>query len=291
MSAETVTTTAPITETIVVPAVPAPSAVDAQLDESPRPDVDPNTTIFIGNLTGDCSEDDLKQVFGLDVDVEIPSNKTGKFYKQRYAFVKFPVKIDFDAVKEKYDKTVVKDRAIYIRQALTREQRDQQKQQKRGGLNARGTSSRRGKKFVRGQAVPAPPQREKVPLDQMQRSFDTLYVNNIPYYATKEEIAEFFGTKAELIVLPMRRMRDTVSNRYFYSKSMNRGIAFVAFEGMSEGDDAITRKMEEFQSKTLKDREITVDVAATKPESDDQLGAAAADTAGNLSISNASHPH
>ncbi|AGO11195.1 AaceriACL071Cp [[Ashbya] aceris (nom. inval.)] len=231
-----------------------------------KPDVDPDTTIFIGNLAGDCSEEDLKQVFGAHVEVEIPSNKTGKFYKQRYAFVKFPAKIDFEEVKEKYDKTVVRERSIYVRQALTKEQRDQHKQLQRGSrLAARG--ARRGKKFVRGQAVPAPPQREKVPLDQLERSSDTLYVNNIPYYATKEEIAEFFGTKPELIVLPMRRMRDTVSNRFFYSKSMNRGIAFVTFEDVA--GDAIVQKMEQFQGKVLKDREITVDVAATKPESYD----------------------
>ncbi|AMD21015.1 HEL266Cp [Eremothecium sinecaudum] len=257
-------------ETLVAPTLSSSTNLSLNA-EPPKPDVNPETTIFIGNLASDCSEQDLMQVFGKDVEVEIPSNKTGKFYKQRYAFVKFADKIDFEAIKEKYDNTVVKDRGICVKQALTKEQRDQHKQmqqQKRMAANGKGSTARKGKKFPRGQAVPAPPQRENIPLEQMQRSSDTLYVNNIPYYSTKEELAEFFGTTPELIVLPMRRMRDTLSNRFFYSKSMNRGIAFITFDNLT-GEDAIVKKMELFQGKVLKDREITVDVAATKPETDE----------------------
>ncbi|SCW01867.1 LAFE_0E09032g1_1 [Lachancea fermentati] len=225
--------------------------------------VDPETTIFIGNVARDCTEEDLKNVFSEEVEVEIPSAKSGRFFKQRYAFVKFPSKIDFEAIKEKYDKTVVKERGIYIRRAQTEEQRDEKRK-------ARAEKLKKGsdKGFAR-RAIPAPPrklEKVKVPLDSMERSTDTLYVNNVPYYATKEQLAEFFGTKPDLIVLPLRRMRDTKTKRFFYSKRMNRGIAFVTFENCED----IAKKVEEFQGKTLNDRELAVDVAALKPEHEEE---------------------
>lgn len=272
--------------------------------EAPKAIVDPETTVFIGNISRDCTEEDLNDVFSGEfgsVEVEIPSTKSkkGKLFKQRYAFVKFPSKIDFEAIKAKYDKTVIKERGIYIRRALTEEERDANRkaraekkkerllqnaelkkvakkvakdktgeetsvEAKAESENTDATKDGNGdKKFTRSKAVPAPPRREKVPLESMQRSTDTLYVNNVPYFATKEELAEFFGTKPELVVLPLRRMKDVKTKRVFYSKSMNRGIAFVTFENLSEG---ISQKAEQYNGKTLKDRELTVDIAATKPE-------------------------
>ncbi|SCU90415.1 LAMI_0E01970g1_1 [Lachancea mirantina] len=228
----------------------------------PRTVVDPETTIFIGNVARDCTEEDLKSVFGDEVEVEIPSTKSGRFFKQRYAFVKYPSKIDFDAIREKHDRTVVKERGIYIRRAQTQEERDakrtaraSQQQQKKGETAHR----------VARKSVPAPPQkpeRTKAPLETMERSKDTLYVNNVPYHATKEQIAEFFSTQPELVVLPLRRMRDVKTKKFFFSKKMNRGIAFVTFENCTD----IAAKVDEFKGKKFNDRELAVDVAALKPD-------------------------
>lgn len=224
--------------------------------------VDPETTIFIGNLSRDCTESDIKNIFGDDVEVEIPSRKTKRVFKQRYAFVKFSTKIDFDLIKSKYDKTVIKERGIYIRKALTEEERNAKINERQAAKkNASNTKSTK-RKFVRGKAISIPSVREKIPLDEMKRSKDTLYVNNVSYHATKDEVAEFFGTKSELIVLPMRRMKDVKSGRIFYSKSMNRGIAFVTFAEITE---SIEKKVKDFQGKRFKERDITVDIAATKP--------------------------
>lgn len=229
--------------------------------------VDPETTIFVGNVSKDCTEEDLKDVFSGEfgsVEVEIPAAKTrnGHTFYNRYAFVKFPQKIDVEAIKGKYDKQVVKERGIYIRKALTQEERDAERQERIRNRRA----GRGGAKFAnnRGAAVPAPPKKDKTPLEEMERSKDTLYVNNIPYYATKEQLAEFFGTKPELVVLPMRRMRDTNTKRVFFSKKMNRGIAFITYDTFAEGED-INKKVESFQGKTLQDRPIVVDVAAVRP--------------------------
>ncbi|QLL30365.1 hypothetical protein HG536_0A01820 [Torulaspora globosa] len=231
--------------------------------------VDPETTIFVGNVARDCSEEDLKKVFEGEfgsVEVEIPSKtKDGRTFYNRYAFVKFPQKIDVEAIKQKYDKQVVKDKGIYIRKALTQEERDAERQERMRNRRGNGRGGRAGAKFTnnRGAAVPAPPRKDKTPLEEMERSNDTLYVNNIPYSATKEELAEFFGTKPELVVLPMRRMKDTKTQRVFFSKKMNRGIAFITFENLT-GTQDINKMVEEFQGKTLQERPIVVDVAALR---------------------------
>lgn len=243
----------------------------APVATTPKAPVDPETTIFVGNVASGVTGEDLKQVFQEEfsgqVEVEIPAPATttkGKVLPRRYAFVKFPQKIDVEAIKSKYDKTVVKEKGIFIRKALTEEERDTQRKTKK----QQRKNTKKGSKFPKFRtAVSAPPNKEKPPLEEMERSNDTLYVNNIPYSATKEQLAEFFGTKPELIVLPMRRMRNTKTNKVFYSKKMNRGIAFVTFENL-EAD--IKNKVEEFQSKTLQDRPIVVDVAALRQQTNDE---------------------
>ena len=262
-------------------AAPVTEAAPVASEES-RTIVDPETTIFIGNVARDCAEEDLKKIFEEDVEVEIPSVKSGRSFKQRYAFVKFPQKIDFDAIKSKYDKTVIKERGIYIRRAQTEEERDAKRKARAERpkkvpaaaaastpeTSANGTADAADKKPARS-AIPAPPkkqERTRAPLESMERSTDTLYVNNVPYFATKEELADFFGTTPELVVLPLRRMRNVKTKQFFYHKRMNRGIAFVTFENCQD----ITQKVQEFQGKSLNDRELAVDVAALKPPREEQ---------------------
>lgn len=234
---------------------------------APKTVVDPETTIFVGNVSVEATEPDLKELFveefGDLVEVEIPvpaKTGRGRVLDRKYAFVKFPSKIDVEAIKGKYDKSVVKEKGIFIRRALTEEERNEQRKSKRQQQQQR-RKAKAGNFPKFRTAVSAPPIKEKPPLEEMERSNDTLYVNNIPYSATREELAEFFGTKPELIVLPMRRMRNTKTDKLFYSKKMNRGIAFVTFENL-QGD--IKNKVDEFQSKTLQDRPIVVDVAALR---------------------------
>ncbi|EDO14339.1 hypothetical protein Kpol_175p2 [Vanderwaltozyma polyspora DSM 70294] len=263
--------------------------VETSAVEAPVYNVDPETTIFVGNIANESTEDDVKQVFNEEfgsVEVEFPSsaNPRGRVYYSKYAFVKFPQKIDVDAIKEKYDKKVINEKGIFIRKALTAEEREAERKARqanrrgtRGSFRGRGRGGSRGGRGGRGGsrggfrshglAVPAPPRKEKIPLTEMERSKDTLYVNNVPYYATKEELAEFFGTTPELVVLPMRRMKDMRTKRVFFSKRMNRGIAFVTFADLTSD---ISNKVENFQGKTLQDREITVDIAALKPHFDDE---------------------
>ncbi|QLG75046.1 hypothetical protein HG535_0H03730 [Zygotorulaspora mrakii] len=240
-----------------------------------RIEIDPETTIFVGHLPLECTEQDLEKLFsGEDEAVEveiIPTrSKTGRSMNTRYGFVKFPQKVDFDAIKEKYDRAPVNEKPISVRKVLTQEERSAEREKKmrnrkysRNGAQGARDASRPGNFGNRGPAVPDPPKKDKTPLEEMERSTDTLYVNNIPYHATKEELGEFFGTEPELIVLPMRRMKDTETKRVFFSKKMNRGIAFVTFESLSEGE--ITQKVESFQGKSFQERPITVDVAAVRP--------------------------
>lgn len=250
--------------------------------------IDPEDTIFIGNVAHECTEDDLKQLFveefGVEVSVEIPvkEHTDGHIPASKHALVKFPSKIDFDDVKSKYDTNVVKDREIHIKRARTPGQ--MQRGGFRGGRGAfrgragfrggfrgafrggaRGRGNFRGRGGARGGFNGQ--KREKIPLDQMERSKDTLYVNNVPFKATKEEVAEFFGANADSISLPMRKMRDQHTGRIFTSDSANRGMAFVTFEGDNIDIEA---KAEEFKGKVFDDRELTVDVAVVRPENEEE---------------------
>lgn len=212
--------------------------------------VDPETSIFVGNLSPETSPEDLQKVFGESVKVEIPTLQSDRTYPRIFAFVTFDDKVDVEDLRSKFDKTVIKDKSIYVTKVLTPEEQQLKKQKRRANQ--------------RGKAVPAPPKKNKeaqVPLEQMERSKDTLYVNNIPYHTTKAEIASFFGTTEESVILPMRRMKDTTTKRVFFSRKFNRGIAFVSFP---EGTD-IEAKAAEFNGKNFEDRELTVDVAANKP--------------------------
>lgn len=258
--------------------------------------VDPETTIFIGNVAVEATEDDIKNIFkgefGEDLIIDIPETPrqkpNGHVPQSKHALVQFPSKIDFETVKEKYDLTQLKEREIHIKKARTSEELHSFAQRRfrhrgnfRGGShrgNFRGGSHRgngrgghhrgnfRGGHRRGGFRGNNSQKKEKIPLDQMERSKDTLYVNNVPFNTTKDVLAEFFGTKVENIVLPMKKLRNFRSGKVYESDTLNRGIAFITFEDLDNQEDAIAKKVEEFNGKDLGDRTITVDIAVIKPE-------------------------
>lgn len=248
---------------------------------------DPETTVFVGNVDSNATSAELKAVFGNEVEVEIPviNKRDGRMIQTRHAFVKFPSTINPQEIKEKFDGEMILDKPIFIKKALTNEQLSNQRSRFsfRGGSHrgyfrggySRGGSQRggyfrgnsRGGNVFRGNGRYNNPRKERVPLEEMERSTDTVYVNNVAYSATKEEIAEFFGTTPELVVLPMKRIRDYRTRKFFFSKTVNRGIAFVTFENLT-GD--IKSKVDEFNGKSFKDRELSLDVAAKKPVFDEE---------------------
>lgn len=258
--------------------------------------VDPETTIFIGNVAIEATEDDIKNIFkeefGEDLTIDIPETPrqkpNGHVPQSKHALIQFSSKIDFDAIKEKYDLTQLKEREIHIKKARTSEELHAFAQRRfrhrgnfrggahrgnfRGGAhrgNGRGGHHRgnfRGGHRRGGFRGNNYHKKERIPLDQMERSRDTLYVNNVPFNTTKDMLAEFFGTKVENIVLPMRKLRNFRSGKIYESDKLNRGIAFITFEDLSDQEDGISKKVEEFNGKNLGDRTITVDVAVIKPE-------------------------
>lgn len=295
VAAPSETTTATTTTTTATPA-PVPAAAPEATEhegETPEPHhlsdkfpIDPEDTIFIGNVSYEVTEDDLKEIFTEEfgqVEVDIPEkpHREGHVPASRHAFVKFPKKIDFDAIKEKYDLKNIKEREIHIKKAKTAEELHSLSQRRfrhrnnggRGGFGHRGGFAGRGRNGGRSGFQQ---RREKIPLDQMERSKDTLYVNNIPFDATREQLAEFFGVQVESVVLPMRRMRNHNTGRTYTSNKYNRGIAFVTFADIA---DDISKKVEEFNGKSIQDREIVVDIAVLRPESDEESGAQNDETA------------
>lgn len=260
-----------------------------------KPSVDPETTIFIGNVAIDSTEYDIKKIFqgefGDDLIIDIPETPrqrpNGHIPQSKHALVKFQNKIDFDAIKEKYDLTELNEREIHIKRARTSEElhaiaerrynnRGNFRGGNRGGFRGnfrggRGGAFRGGARGnFRGGARGGSARREKIPLDQMERSKDTLYVNNVPFSVTKEALAEFFNTDIDHIVLPMKKLRNYVSGKVYESDKLNRGIAFITYEGLADIDQGINKKVDEFNGKTLEDRVITVDVAVEKPVQPEQ---------------------
>lgn len=243
--------------------------------ESPiveRPVIDPETTVFIGNVAHEATEEDLENVFKGEfgsVEVTIPEKEHigDHIPVSKHAFVKFPQTIDFDAIKTKYDLTVIKEREIHIKRARTADELRGSSRGRfgrgRGGIRGRGGRGSRGSFRGRGRGGFA--RRPRIPLDEMERSTDTLYVNNVPFDATKDQLADFFGASVESIVLPMRRLRDEVTRKTIPSDKFNRGMAFVTFTNLS---GKISDKVDEFNGKSLADRALIVDVAVVKPEED-----------------------
>ncbi|OEJ85596.1 Single-stranded nucleic acid-binding protein [Hanseniaspora osmophila] len=105
------------------------------------------------------------------------------------------------------------------------------------------------------------------------KSQDTLFVRNIPFRTTREELAEFFDTDVENIVMPLRKMKDLRTNKIVYNKYANRGMAFVKFPSLSsdappveEGKkSSIEEKIGNFNGVHFKDRPLIVDIAMEKP--------------------------
>lgn len=261
-----------------------------------KPAVDPETTIFIGNVAIDCTEYDIKKIFqgefGDDLIIDIPETPrqrpNGHIPQSKHALVKFQNKIDFEAIKEKYDLTELNEREIHIKKARTSEElhaiaerrynnRGNFRGGNRGGFRGGNRGNFRGGNFrggsrggfrgnFRGGNRGGSLRREKIPLDQMERSKDTLYVNNVPFSVTKDALAEFFHTDVEHIVLPMKKLRNYVSGKVYESDKLNRGIAFITFDGLADINEGINKKVDEFNGKTLEDRIITVDIAVERPE-------------------------
>lgn len=264
-------------------------------------EIDPDTSIFIGNVAYEVTESEIIDIFrpefGSDLEITMPNSEpkiksNGHKPQSKHAIVKFPVQIDFDSIKAKYDLTVLKEREIHIKRAKTSSQLHKSFNYNTRGGSFRGFRGGRGGSTFRGGRGNfrggrggyfrggrggsfrnnnfSYPKKEKVPLDQLERSKNTLYVNNVPFTATKEELAEFFGTDERNITLPMKVGVNYISHRRYISKNINRGIAFVSFDELNDATDldGINKKVEQFNGKTFKDRELAIDVAAEKPEED-----------------------
>jgi cold-inducible RNA-binding protein len=80
-----------------------------------------------------------------------------------------------------------------------------------------------------------------------------LYVGNLPYSATEEQLTELFGRAGK--VDNVRVMRDMATGRA-------RGFAFVEMSSDEEAQRAIT----EFHEKSMDGRPLVVNEARPKPE-------------------------
>jgi RNA recognition motif-containing protein len=87
-----------------------------------------------------------------------------------------------------------------------------------------------------------------------------LYVGNLPYSATEEQLTDLFGRAGQ--VESVRVMRDMESGRA-------RGFAFVEMAS----DDAAQKAIDEFHEYQMDGRALVVNEARPKPEGGGGFGA------------------
>lgn len=110
---------------------------------------------------------------------------------------------------------------------------------------------------------------ENIPSDNNRRlhniakSKDTLFVSNLPFVISTEELSNFFSVEESCIHLPMRKLQDLQTGRIVLSENKNRGFSFVTFNKFEE-NETIDTKVNLLSGKVLHDRKLHVDVATEK---------------------------
>jgi RNA recognition motif-containing protein len=103
--------------------------------------------------------------------------------------------------------------------------------------------------------VNLPPSRDKQRrlFIQEEKMETKLYVGNLSYQTTEEELRELFAQAGTVQAVDLIKDRDS---------GMSKGFAFVTMSSAEEGEEAIRQ----FNGRSLGDREIRVSVARPREE-------------------------
>ncbi|EDO14717.1 hypothetical protein Kpol_311p2 [Vanderwaltozyma polyspora DSM 70294] len=201
------------------------------------------TSIFVGNLGLNVDENDLRELFQeFEIESITISKSKNQMILNLYSIITINGTVDIKEAKSKYDNYKLKDTNIRVHPV----RRPQLKRKS----SARSSNSFNSQRSMLSRSSSKNLQKEK--------SKDTVYVNNVSYETTKEEIADFFGTNIDMVVLPMRKIKNHKTNKIHFSRKFNKGIAFVTFP---ELDKDITEIVDKFQGKKLNDRILATDIA------------------------------
>lgn len=185
-------------------------------------------TIFINNLSKTCKKKDIIDLFINDY----PLVKVQIFKKnyKKFAIVDFKTVIDYQALQSKYNYKILHDKEIHIFKTKSHDTKD-----KIG--------------------------------NQVGKSKDTLLVKNLPFYATKNEIAFFFSVPIDNVNLIMKSCKIGDSpNDIYYSKIRNIGMAFIKFDTF-ESKNTIDELQKKFNNLRFQGRVLTVFTAKERPSS------------------------
>ncbi|GKY98873.1 hypothetical protein MPSEU_000843200 [Mayamaea pseudoterrestris] len=169
-------------------------------------------TIFIGNMDFDVSEADIKEMVSKHVDVKLVSLPRDKLNNnpRGFCFVDVGSEEQIDQAITALDGSEFSGRTIRVKRSVPKDQVE-----------------------------------KKVPeVPQVPEGYSRLYVANLPFEATKEELVEFFQTYGDVseVYIPMNR-----------NKNINKGYAFVTMK-----NEDVSTTLEKASGVAFQGRELIV---------------------------------
>jgi RNA recognition motif-containing protein len=197
--------------------------------------------------------------------------KNGKvIYKPRgYGFVTFDdEQKDLDSIISKFTDSEFKGRKIYLSHPKEKEPEenkdasaDENKEPETEAKEEKKPQDSKPKKTKVKKSA-----KTRLPFDQGIKSIDTLHVKNLDFTIKRADLREFFTAEGETpkwISVPFWKSPRAVLKRLEAEgkpvEKKNKGYAFVNLE-LKEGE-TLDDKVEKFQGKLLKERELQVSVA------------------------------
>lgn len=249
--------------------------------------------LYIGNIDYSVTEDDLRAYYeGLLVEqVELPTKTLFKHLKTKkpiirtlgFGFVQFASKDEADKALEKTDGKEIKGRTVFAKKAHpppTEEERKeraedwkkfkQERKARREGVKPAADAEKKAEKPAEAAPSNGPRKKKqdtnKTPLGVT--SEDTVFVTNLDFKATSELLHETFEPlNPKWVHVPPKRVPRYLLKqiKQNHKPLYNRGIAFVKFSDHESQQRAIA----EFNGSEVNGRQIIVEAAVNKPESEE----------------------
>lgn len=209
----------------------------------------PQKTLYVGNLPEDFTVEQLQETFGKIGTVKaskILLNKEGK--SREYGFVEFEDETDLQKAVDQLNNTEIGGKAVKVEVSNSKGRRRYPRngfRGRRGGFRGRRGGFRGG---FRGRRSTRKPQKDR-PL-----STTTLFVRNLPFSTTDEELLKLFESFSPISA-------NVVRNKY----DRSYGYGFVVFA--SEENQKLGLQLHETEVESPKGaRRITVLIARVREE-------------------------
>lgn len=216
-----------------------------------KPDL--KSTVYIGNLPSKTHRNDLKLFLKDEPNVSSILLRSKKIYIEgrqqilKFAFVSFSERIYIEKLNIKYQKiNFLNDKPLSFENIHV----------------AKRTKTRRSKATIKPD--------KKIPLSNVEKSNNTIFIRNVPYSISKEQLANFLNLDVELISMPMRKVKDLETGKIIRSQERNRGYAFATYNKL-HASEKIDDKVLELNGKKLNNRKLFVAVSIARDKENESI--------------------